>query len=138
MTDMPFDPADLTGMTDTSFRSCIVAFGLAISGRDVTLSEVARQVGVSRQALHKNHQGAVRFVAWLRDEWKPPAANSSDITRLETALAAANTKVRKEAEKRQRAETERDRALHHLELAVATIEAGSVNSLPRRLPKSVS
>jgi hypothetical protein len=136
VTSVPLSLEALQDLGPTGFRACVIAFGMALNGQEVSLSEVARQTGVSRQALHKSHPRAVEFVAWVRSDWVAPARPALDsVANLRDQLADSNRRLRNEKSRRRAAEQQRDRALHHLELATATLELMDRPQAPvRRLP----
>ena len=113
-----FDFERLIG-TPTRLRATAAALAMVIAGEQPSVSAVARMIGVSRQALTKDHKPFTEFVSSLRESWKP--STETPIGKLEEELADANAKTRAERSKRIRAEQERDRALHHLQLAEATL-----------------
>jgi hypothetical protein len=123
---------DMTALTGspTSLRATAAAMALLIQGQRPSLSEVARLAGVSRQALLKDHKMVAEFVAQLRASWQAPP--TSPTGKIEAELGEARSKLRAERERRVRAEHERDRALHHLQLAEATLHAQG-DSHPRVL-----
>lgn len=112
---------ELLTSTPTRLRATAAALALVVSGRRPSLSEVARLSGVSRQALNKDHKPVAAFVGQLRSNWQPPP--TSPQSKLIEELSKARADLRDEAAKRKRAEVERDRALHHLQLAEATLQA---------------
>ncbi|GCE76007.1 hypothetical protein [Cellulomonas biazotea] len=122
--------------TPTRLRATAAALALVVGGKRPSVSEVARLAGVSRQALNKDHKPVTEFVAQLRERWQP--APDSDQARLTADLDQARRALSKERDKRKKAEAERDRALHHLQLAEASLAAErerlrrrEVISLPR-------
>jgi hypothetical protein len=107
--------------TPTRLRATAAALAMVVSGKRPSVSEVARLAGVSRQALNKDHKPVTEFVAQLRDSWQP--APNSEHAKLADDLIEARSDLRTERDKRKKAEAERDRALHHLQLAEATLIA---------------
>ena len=88
---------------------------------------VARQVGVSRQALHQGNPAAVEFIAWLRNDWTPPPEQQSDSQKLSDKVAVLEAKVKAERKKRIQAEQALTMSRHHLQLAVENLEAEIAN-----------
>jgi hypothetical protein len=121
MTDAAGLDLALLTSTPTRLRATAAALALLISGRRPSLTEVARLAGVSRQALNKDHKPVAEFVGRLRDTWQPDPG--SEQVQQSAQLDDVKRKLRAEVAKRKVAEAERDRALHHLQLAVASLEA---------------
>lgn len=121
MTELDDVDLELLTSTPTRLRATAAALALVVSGRRPSLSEVARLSGVTRQALNKDHKPVVAFVGQLRSNWRP--APESPHAKLLEQLAEARTGLTRERDKRKKAEEERDRALHHLQLAEASLQA---------------
>lgn len=125
---IPVDGLDLEALlaTPIRLRATAAALAMVVAGHQPSLSRVADLAGVSRQALHKDHQPLVEFVAKLRAEWKPKVDHHAAHVQKERddALAALAAERRKRIE----AERQRDRALHHLELCDATVKALSAGT----------
>lgn len=127
MSDSPLDDNAILQLNATGLRACVIAMSIASSGGKVSLSEVARQVGVSRQALHQSNPAAVGFIAWLRHDWTPPPEQQSDSQKLSDRVAALEAKVKAERKKRIQAEQALTMSRHHLQLAVENLEAEIAN-----------
>ncbi len=115
-------------------RALAAALVLVAAGQRPSLSAVARIAGVSRQALHQGHPDLVELVADLRRTWTPPvtgpvAEQTTELERLRVDLAA-------ERKKRVAVERELERALHHLQLAEATLYHAGEKARPALLRHS--
>ena len=107
--------------TSTRLGAAATAVALALTGHVVDISKVARVAGVSRQALHKDHKPVIELIGRLKTHSIAPGAvaagaGPAELTELRSALA-------RERDARREVERQRDLALHHLELAVATLGA---------------
>ena len=122
-----FDFDKLIG-TPTRLRATAAAIAMMMAGEQPSVSAVARIIGVSRQALTKDHKPLTDFVSTIRESWKPSA--ETPIGKLSDELAAANARARADRVQRLQAERERDRALHHLQLAEATLAAMELDRPP--------
>jgi hypothetical protein len=94
---------------------------MVVGGERPSLSEVARLAGVSRQALLKDRKPVTEFVATLRNSWQPRADGPE--AKQAQLIDEARSQLKKERLRRKQAENERDRALHHPQLAEATLVA---------------
>lgn len=121
MTQLDDVDLELLTSTPTRLRATAAALALVVSGRRPSLSEVARLSGVTRQALNKDHKPVAAFVSQLRSNWQP--APSSPHAKLIEQLSEARSDLKKQEAKRKQAEEQRDRALHHLQLAEASLQA---------------
>lgn len=112
---------DIEALTShpTRLRATAAAYAMLIAGEQPSLSRVAELVGTSRQNIYKSHRPVAELVERLRTDWTPkPVGQIAElIHERDTALHEAASEKRK----RKKAEAERDRLMHHLELSDAAV-----------------
>lgn len=112
------DLSPIEGMAGTKLRGSAAAVALALLGQRVSVRAVAEATGVSRQALYKDHPEVITLIHQLAAE-----PLSRQVAPSAAPADEASDSLTKEKQKRQAAETERDKALHHLEIALSTVDA---------------
>lgn len=130
-----YDSAALASSA-TRVRVLIAAAEILAAGEPLLTVTVVERAGLSRQALSRHHAEAARFLRHLRDVASRRSQSDTGIG-APTDLADARRALADERRRRRQAETDRNRALHHLELAEGTIRAlrdvsGEVVPLYRR------
>lgn len=103
----------------TSLRAAAAAFAMMLSGQRPSVETVAEIADTTRQNLYAHHKPVIELVRLLRASWEPP--RSGELAEMTRQRDDAKRQLEKEREKRKLAESERDKAMHHLALSDAAV-----------------